>query len=278
MSDNSTIEWLAWPGRRSATVNVIGGCSKISPGCTHCYAIRQAHRMAGNPNERLQALYAGTTHRRLIEDPDCETDQYTLGEPQWTGEIHYNIDPLLRMARVRRPHAVFLCSLSDWGHEGVPGMLRMNMLSNVRASPQHLYMALTKRAAVVSGDLRWYVAQGGGPIPNLIAGFSAEDQTRLEERWEAWAGTPVAVTMVSAEPLLGPLTLPLGLTVLGQRAWVVCGFESGPGRRPFNLDHARRLRDQCREAGVPFFMKQIDKKTPIPADLLVREFPQMGAA
>jgi protein gp37 len=132
--------------------------------------------------------------------------------------------------------------------------------------------------------------------PHVWLGTSVEDQTTANERIPHLLATPAAVRFISAEPLLGPVDLSElegGATAGawlysaltcdvdaeddywgGERLdWVICGGESGPGARPMDAAWAESLRDQCRIAGVAFFMKQMAKKAPIPADLMVREFP-----
>lgn len=144
------------------------------------------------------------------------------------------------------------------------------------------------------------------PLPNVYLGVSVEDQTRADERIPDLLATPAAVRFVSVEPLLGPVDFrqiriagephsqthdalsgyssdtPFEFVAAGLQDrmsrgrldWVICGGESGPGARPMAVEWARSLRDQCKAAGVPFFMKQMTKKAPIPDDLMVREFPE----
>jgi protein gp37 len=146
------------------------------------------------------------------------------------------------------------------------------------------------------------------PLPNVQLGVSAEDQKRVDERVPDLLATPAAVRFVSAEPLLGPTKFrqdwvdylkgwytemesghdcdgteescmrkcPVPVPVQAQSHsldWVIVGGESGPRRRPMELKWARSIRDQCREVGVSFFMKQVDKVIPVPNDLAIREMP-----
>jgi protein gp37 len=131
------------------------------------------------------------------------------------------------------------------------------------------------------------------PLPNVWLGTSAEDQATLDERVPYLLRCPAAVLFVSLEPLLGPVDLMrLSIEIPGTIApddgwkdvaigkhlarnldWVIVGGETGPGARPMDPDWARSIRDQCRAAGVAFFMKQMAGKAPVPDDLLVREFP-----
>jgi hypothetical protein len=99
----------------------------------------------------------------------------------------------------------------------------------------------------------------GGPIPNIILGFSGEDQQRFNERWKYMHGISACgfTTMCSFEPLLGPIDASIAMFKgKGSLSWAIVGGESGPGARPMHPDWARGLRDQCRASGVPFFYKQ----------------------
>jgi protein gp37 len=139
---------------------------------------------------------------------------------------------------------------------------------------------------------------GGRNFPHVWLGTSVEDQASADARIPHLLATPASVRFISAEPLLGPVNLlvtdyrghdisalrgiacdptdsdgPDEYYRTGKLDWVIVGGESGPGARPMQPDWARSLRDQCAAAGVAFFMKQMDKKTPIPDDLLIRQFP-----
>jgi protein gp37 len=138
------------------------------------------------------------------------------------------------------------------------------------------------------------------PLPNVWLGVTAENQARADERIPILLKTPAALRFVSCEPMLAEINLgshtPIGgfwrnylsgearvwdvgdcITERTNRIdWVICGGETGPHARPFNPDWARRLRDQCESAGVPFFMKQGGKikYADLPADLQVRQWPK----
>lgn len=141
---------------------------------------------------------------------------------------------------------------------------------------------------------------GGWPLPNVWLGVSAEDQARADDRIPHLLATPSALRFVSCEPLLGAVDLTeldtgsgwvdalqsyIKYPTVPGRAyvhepidwpsldWVIVGGESGPSARPMHPDWARSLRDQCSAAGAAFFMKQMDKKSPIPGDLMIREMP-----
>ena len=133
------------------------------------------------------------------------------------------------------------------------------------------------RDAVVAWTA-WF--QSGAPVEgwpkHIWMIVTAENQARFDERVPILFDAPVSNRGVLLEPLLGPIKLSLAL---GRAAgtgldWAVVGGETGPGARPMNPDWARSIRDQCQAAGVPFFMKQMSGRQPIPADLLIREWPR----
>jgi protein gp37 len=259
VSTATTIEWT------DATWNPVRGCELVSPGCTNCYAMRQAHRHAGKGRP-----YDGLT-------------KVTKGGPVWTGEVR-TVEKLLgQPGAMSMPRRIFVNSMSDLFHKDVPEEFLDSVFATMAAAPQHVFQILTKRAE----RMRAYLADRGRldaiyaawttggvrevkawPLPNVWLGVSVEDQVRADERIPLLLQTPAAVRWISAEPLLGPVALTQyfeegpdhnGVRVV-QRCegidWVVAGGESGPGARPMHPDWARALRDQCREANRPFFFKQ----------------------
>jgi protein gp37 len=267
MADKTGIQWT------EATWNPIAGCSLVSPGCTNCYAMREA----GGRMKSL-AKYAGLT---APAKPG----------PVWTGEVRWWEPGFLQPLQWTRPRRIFVNSMSDLFHEAVPEGWIDRVHALMSQCPQHRFQVLTKRDERMwrylekrpGNDLgyRWAlkavaVAQPGNdigpypgiPLPNVWYGVSVEDRARLG-RVDRLRATPAAVRFLSLEPLLEDL----GRLDLAGIDWVIVGGESGPAARPMQPDWARRLRDQCQAAAVPFFMKQMAKKAPIPADLLIREYP-----
>lgn len=217
MSEHSKIEWT------DATWNPVRGCTKISPGCTHCYAETFAERfrgVAGHPYEQGFDL-------RLIPDKLA--------------------DPL----RWPRPRRVFVNSMSDLFHEGVPLSYITRVVDVMRQAHWHTYQVLTKRAErmarLLAGPLR-----RAGELPHVWWGVSVEDRRHGLPRLDWLRQTPAQVRFLSVEPLLEDL----GIVDLSAIHWVIVGGESGPGARPLNPAWVRGLRDQCAAAGVPFFFKQ----------------------
>src|ERR1700678_1149905 len=217
MSEKSSIEWT------DATWNPVRGCTKISPGCTHCYAETFAERfrgVRGHPYEQGFDL-------RLIPEK--------LAEP-------------LRWAAPKR---VFVNSMSDLFHKDVPDdyieqVVRVMLLAN-----WHTYQVLTKRAERMRELLRTRLAFAAGER-HIWWGVSVENRQHGLPRIDVLRTAPAAVRFLSVEPLLEDLG-PVDLTGIH---WVIVGGESGPGARPIAKEWILSLRDQCERAGVPFFFKQ----------------------
>jgi protein gp37 len=274
MSDRTRIAWA------DATWNPVIGCSKISPGCANCYAEKMACRLA-----RMGQKY-----------------QHVVSGGAWNGTASYDD---LSLPRWKKPRRVFVCSMGDLFHETVPRAVHSYLSGVFVDSPQHAFLVLTKRAK----RMREFFSDCP-PSPNVWVGVTAEDQERADERIPELLATPAEVRWVSVEPMLGPIDLenvhgvaswPVdvlsgGTWVLGKGtaiegfcqhsnmttlSWVVIGCESGPKRRPCNIEWARSLVGQCRTAGVAVFVKQLDingrvSRDPAewPEDLRVREWPR----
>lgn len=252
MSANSKIEWT------DHTANFWWGCVKVSPGCEHCYA------------ETLVNRYG----RGNIWGPaKATTREFKKGIwkelPKWNEKA--------RQDGVRR--RVFVQSMSDFFEDHPDVHEWRERAWDLMFTCSHLdYQILTKRPENVTRMVPPFFLKFW-PV-NFWIGTSVEDQKRADERIPHLLNVPAHVRFLSVEPLLGPIDvgLPFGdnpYMVEDGIGWVIVGGESGPGKRPMDLEWARSIRDQCREAGVPFFMKQVDKVQPIPADLMIREFPAL---
>lgn len=212
MSDGSKIEWT------DATWNPVRGCTKVSPGCAHCYAETFAERfrgVTGHPYEQGFDL-------RLVPEK--------LEEPlKW-----------------RKPRLVFVNSMSDLFHERVPTDYVQRIFATMSKADWHQFQVLTKRpkrASSLASKLPW--------PRNVWLGVSVESQ-RFTDRIDTLRQIPAAKRFLSLEPLLGPLH-ELNLTNID---WVIVGGESGPKARPMDGAWVLDIRRQCQEAGVAFFFKQ----------------------
>lgn len=187
MSDKTPIEWA------DATVNAINGCSLASPGCTNCYAMKQAHRVE---------------IRRGLTMP-------SKGGMVWTGEVRFAEDQLLKPLHWKRPRRIFWNAHGDTFHDAVPDEWIDRVFRTAAMTPQHIHMILTKRSARMRAYCRTrgraekvsFEGRAGWPLPNVWLGVSVEDQTRADERIPDLLNTPAAKRFISAEPLLGPIDL-----------------------------------------------------------------------
>lgn len=236
---STKIEWA------EDTTNVIGGCTNASTGCDACYSRGMSHRL----NASGRALYEGTT--------------VNLGQGvEWTGRINTDLEPLIRLRNARKPKRVFMNSMSDWCHPGVPTEFIGSMweeMSEQSRRQGHVFMCLTKRPGRIAKVLGpegigWYAVEG--PVPNPEPGIWLGTSIESDEfcwRADRLREAPAAVRFLSLEPLVGPLPS-LDLTGIH---WVIVGGESGGARaRAMHPQWVRDIRDRCIEAGVKFFFKQ----------------------
>jgi protein gp37 len=214
----SAIEWT------EATWNPVTGCSEVSPGCAHCYAKTFAERWRGIPGHHYEQGF----ELRLWEE--------RLAQP----------------LRWRAPRTIFVNSMSDLFHEGIPFDYIERVFEVMAAAAQHTFQVLTKRherLADLAPALDWPA--------NVWMGVSVENR-RFGKRADYLREVPAAVRFISAEPLLGPLE---GLDLDGID-WLIAGGESGHRHRPVRIDWIRNLRDRCAAEGVAFFFKQWGGRTP----------------
>jgi protein gp37 len=217
MSLNSHIEWT------DATWNPVRGCTKISPGCKHCYAETFAERFRGVKGHPYQQGF----DLRLV--PEKLTEPFL-----W-----------------RSPKLVFVNSMSDLFHEGIPDEY-IELACRVMATAKwHTFQVLTKRSNrlrnLLSGRLRFAAEQ-----QHIWWGVSVEDRQYGLPRIGHLQSTPAVVRFLSIEPLLENL----GQFDLSGISWAIVGGESGPGARPMHEEWVISIRDLCAAARVPFFFKQ----------------------
>lgn len=289
MSADTKIEWC------DATFNPWEGCTKVSPGCAHCYAENRNARWNGGTSLNWGP---GAPRRRT-------------SAANWKLPIKWNTHASrvqLSQSTYTTPHRprVFCASLADWLDEAVPVQWLADLLSLIHATPHLDWLLLTKRPQNFEGRI-WRVwndcgipaacwdmvrswSKGVQP-PNVWIGTTVENQDMADTRIPILLHIPAKVRFLSCEPLLEPVYL--GLLEASSPAqrerlikmpppmggidWVICGGESGPNARQFHSAWARSLRDQCAAAAVPFFMKQMGGRSKpfpeIPSDLAIRQFP-----
>jgi protein gp37 len=278
--------------------NPIAGCTRVSPGCEHCYAEKMTNRLVGMAASRADRI-AYDRYQNAIKETG-----------RWSGRVSLFPERLEQPLRWRKPRRVFVCSMSDLFHEAVPFELIEAVLGVAVLAPHHTFQILTKRAErmqnffavrppgdtpsaslcvdslfsligprpVCGADWSW-------PPKNVWLGVSVEDQQRADERIPLLLETPAAVRFVSAESLLGPVELP---RYMGDRYttvdpsgaqpflekmidWVIVGGESGPSARPCDIRWIESIIGQCHHAKVPCFVKQLGR-VPVYNGSAVSEF------
>ena len=275
MSDKTGIQWT------DHTFNCWWGCTKVSPGCTNCYAESWDARWKGGH-------WGKDAPRRFF------------GDAHWNEPLKWN-----RAAEMEgRRHRVFCASMADV-FEDRPDLEaeRDHLWDLIHRTPHLDWQLLTKRPENMERMLPWG-RYGAGPSPwrNVWLGTTVEDQKRADERIPLLLATPATVRFLSCEPLLGPVTLQPVVEKWARDAleamkageplppsikWVIVGGESGTDARPFDVEWARSLARQCAEAGIPCFVKQLGSAAHLrqshgadpaewPADLRVRQFPERG--
>ncbi len=269
----TSIEWT------DATWNPVRGCTRVSPGCENCYAERQAARFRG----------PGGAYEGLVRT-------HANGEPRWTGEIKLLPELLDQPLRWRRPRRIFVNSMSDLFHDGIPDEFIDRVFAVMDVASHHTFQILTKRPARMleyltdprlSGRILALHYEALGirsptgrkaladdwtlPIRNCWFGVSVENQETADERIPLLLDTPAAIRFLSVEPLLDRVSLTdlrgVGFDALygvdhGRRKinWVIVGGESGPRARPCDVAWIRSIVAECKAAGCPVFVKQLGRR------------------
>ena len=269
MADGTGISWTdsTWP--------VVTGCTHISEGCDNCYAAKLT-------SGRLKHLPA---YEGLAENG------------RFNGQVRLLPDRLDWPLRWRKPRKVFVSDMADLLHQDVPGSYIGQVWDVMARTRQHTYQVLTKRQARLRSLLRgWERVADRDPLPNVWCGVSAENQKWADIRIPSLLDTPAAIRFTSLEPLLGPVDLSwvsgidalqrdwVGSAAGGSGAphpfldWVIVGGESGPRSRRMEIAWLESIVGQCRDAGVPVWVKQdsglrAGQQGRIPDDLFIQEFP-----
>lgn len=290
MSTSSNIEWT------DSTWTPVKGCTRVSKGCDHCYAVGMTHRLdamskaPGVPDRTRKAKYAGLT---VLNNK---------GDRHFNGKVVCDEDALLQPLRWPTPRKVFVSSMSDIFHKDVPFEFLDRIFAVMALCPHLTFQVLTKRAARMEeyfasrmNEREWtdnivheverlgkfnrsafdaaIRFESDGPLKNVWLGTSVEDQEAADERIPHLLKCPAAVKFLSCEPLLGPIDLHdafyrarNGPTDTYKRrfsfpelavSWVIVGGESGPGARPCDVAWVRSIVAQCKAAGVACFVKQL---------------------
>lgn len=258
MASETNIEWC------DSSWNPWLGCTKVSPGCDHCYAERSTPA-------RVQGIKWGPGQPRIRTSP-----------ANWKQPIAWNNSAISFQMEHGRRRRVFCASLADVFDNEVHDNWRYDLFELIQATPDLDWLILTKRIGnvvpmlerafdtnarysrepVVNRATPWRA----WPWPNVWLGISVVNQEEAERDIPKLDRTPAALRWLSMEPLLGPVDIGWeriwGTGGGNGLDWVVAGGESGPGARPMHPDWARNIRDDCKEAGVPFLFKQWGEWTP----------------
>jgi len=227
------IEWT------DETWNPVTGCTPGLPCRERCYARRMANRLKGRFGYDADEPFKPTFHE----------------------------DKILQPVSWRKPRRIFISSMGDLFCGGVSDEWVERVIHTIRITPQHTYMILTKRPRRMG---EWFKRHKVFVCENLWLGISASTQAELDERWYWLRQIPAMVRFVSLEPMLEEVDLLRIISVdLRRLDWVIIGPETGPGKRPMDLDWARTIRGDCQLVNIPFFYK------PGPLDGVVwNEFPR----
>lgn len=254
MGEKTEIAWC------DSTFNYWLGCMKVSDGCRSCYA-----------EAMMDKRYGRVKWGQMKTD----TTEPSVGTRVLTSEANRR-KPLLWNKRAPeffaehgRRQRVFCSSLADVFDNQVPNDWRLGLWLTIYKTPDLDWLLLTKRPENIAKMLPALWRDGW---PNVWFGITCENQAAYDKRWPILRGISAKVRFISYEPAIGPLELHADD---GQHPdWIICGGESGPGYRDMPEKWASDLRAECGVARVPFFMKQMAGKKPIPPGLMVREFPE----
>lgn len=258
----SKIEWT------EKTWNPLAGCTRASPGCDNCYAAGMSLRLEGMANAKIAK---GEDPKQLSKYIGVAT-RNAKGVAAFNSVINLDYEALNEPLTWKKTRLVFVNSMSDLFHHNVPDGFICAVFDVMKQTPQHTYQVLTKRPDTMAAWQQEYMPEG---LPaNVWVGTSVENQAAADERIPHLLNVEASVRFLSMEPLLDKVDTSRWLVPIwfnssfgavkmrGSIHWVIVGGESGHNARPMHPDWARSLRDQCQEAGVPYFFKQWGKWAP----------------
>ena len=253
MGENSKIEWT------DHTFNPWMGCTKVSEGCTFCYAEELMDHRYGKVTRGPQGTRVRTS------------------AANWRKPLQWDKQAAAQGWRYR----VFCASLADV-FEDRPDLFgwRRDLFSLLTSTPHLDWLLLTKRPENIMPmlhDIGWFIK-----ADNVWFGTTVENQEQADKRIPHLLSVPAKVRFLSCEPLLGPVDLRKCYEGevkqwSGGINWVICGGESGQGARPMHPEWARSLRDQCQAAGVPYFFKQWGEWADMSHSQIVASGPAVSA-
>ena len=223
MAQASKIEWT------DVTWNPVAGCTIESAGCSNCYAMRMAARLAAIGSKKYIGLTRKSGTRAV-----------------WTGKVVLDVKSLSAPYKWRKPRKVFVNSMSDLFHPSVPDEFIARVWRVMTETPRHTYQVLTKRPHRMRELLAAFSS-----APNIWIGTSVEDAAVLH-RIESLRAIPGFIRFISFEPLIGPV----GAVNLTDIDWAIVGGESGPKSRLMEREWVHEIENRCRAYGTAFFFKQ----------------------
>lgn len=258
---------IAWTEYAGNPVHFIGGqdpvtgkarkgwmCTKISDGCTNCYA---------------ESLNMGNGR---ISGNLLEYNQTSLAKGQWT----LADSEMSSWLKLEKPARIFVCDMTDLFHPAIPDSFRDEIFAGMERAPWHSYQVLTKRPEEALSYYGRKIEKGYWEFPKSMWLGVTVESSKYTHRIDTLRKLPASVRFISFEPLLADIEE----VDLSGISWIIIGAESGKNRRPFEMEWAEDLLEQARNQNVSFFMKQESAFKPgqtknIPSHLMIREFPEV---
>jgi len=247
-------------------LNLVEGCTKVSPGCEHCWSLTAANMRRFNPNPKIAARYKNTVQYGRTSPDRTDSKSHFQGPAEWTGQVNPQWPDLDKIGRSRTPKCYTFWN--DLFHPGVPEEFIDQVLLRIQQRAQHFYIICTKRPErALKIFTEGHVSPDAKKIWKLMLMTTAENQYWADIRIPQLLQIPGVLHGVNLEPLLAPISfrwakwqeIKEGLNDefdgLRHLDWVIAGGETGPRARPSHPDWFRSVRDQCQAAGVPFFFK-----------------------
>lgn len=264
---------IEWTGK---TWNPTIGCTKVSEGCRNCYAEKMSIRINSMASNRMMGLWS--EYSAILK---FDYSEYANGEAVgFNGDLKLLYHRITQPFHWKKPQIIFVNSMSDLFHEKIPFEFIAYVWEIMFDTERHTYQILTKRPERMLEFSKWMENKKVRAIDykNVWLGTSIEDQKTANERMDILQKIPAKVRFLSIEPLLEKVKIYEKIKKIN---WVIVGCESGPKRRPCKLEWVESIVEQCKDATVPVFVKQISINGRVekninkfPEHLRIREYPK----